>query len=410
MKKLPLIALAALLTLGVSGCANIDNRLEREFAKVRKGPAGAPYKSVTNFSDALQCMDKQMLVKGVRGIPIMVEDIEDKTESVKTGTRDMLISAISEMTTRSKGIKLIAYGKDAGNLISFMKAANYDRGYAKMPLYDIQGSISQFDKGVASSDASVGLFYRKKGGSGAAHGSSLNVIALDLNLLNATDMSVVSGVTSKNSVAIFQRSDSLDMDASINKMGVYFDLNLNTSDGQAQAVRNLVELAAIELVGKLVGLPYADCLGVTQEKARVAAKPVKLPKLKPKTNLSGKANTAKAGETPAAPKTPQHNTPITQKPPHTPDTRPKVAATQPLPENPAKPDRNKATTAKVKPAVFVIPAPVEAKPRPDKLRVTLAVGKAKNAASGIVRVKRVIKSEVIEEPAAIREGSGMGVN
>ncbi|MGB1009747.1 MAG: hypothetical protein ACPGVP_08505 [Thiolinea sp.] len=214
-------------------------------------------------------MDNMMLSKGVSGVPVMIEDIEDKTESVKTGTRDMLISAISEMTARSKGIKLIVYGKDAGNLISFMKAANYGGGYKQMPRYDIQGSITQFDKGMANSDSSLGLFYSKKAGGGAARSASLDVIALDLNVLNTADMSVVPGVSSKNSVAIFQRADSLDMDASINKLGVYFDMSISASDGKAQAVRNLVELASVELVGKMLGLPYERCIGAASQQSHV---------------------------------------------------------------------------------------------------------------------------------------------
>lgn len=250
----------AVLLLTLSACVNLDAKLEKDFEDVRKGPKGSPYKSITGFSDALRCMDNLMLAKNIRRIPVMVEDLEDKTESVKVGVRDMLVSAISEMTYKSQGIKLVLYGKDTGNLISFLKAANNSKVYEKMPLYDIQGSISQFDKGVVMTDSSVGLFARRHGGLGAARGSSLNVVAFDLNVIRTDDMSIVPGVSSRNSVAIFQRGDSLDADASINKFGIYFDLNLSRNEGQAQAVRSLVELAAIEIVGKLTRVPYEQCL------------------------------------------------------------------------------------------------------------------------------------------------------
>jgi curli biogenesis system outer membrane secretion channel CsgG len=104
------------------------------------------------------------------------------------------------------------------------------------------------------------LFARGDGGLGAARGTSLNVVALDLNVLRTADMSVVSGVSSKNSIAIFERGNSLNADASMNKFGIYFDVNLNRNEGQAQAMRNLVELAAIETIGKLVNVPYERCL------------------------------------------------------------------------------------------------------------------------------------------------------
>jgi hypothetical protein len=384
--SIPLMAGVFMLAT-LTGCASLDSKLEREFEQIRRGPAGAPYKSVTNFSDALSCMDGLMQAKGVNEIPIMVEDLEDKTDSVKTGTRDMLISAISRMTTRSKAIKLIAYGKDSGNLVSFMKAANYTGGYKQMPLYDIQGSISQFDKGVASADSSLGLFKKRDGGAGAAHSASLNVIALDLNVLRAADMSVIPGVTSSNSVAIFQRGDSLNMDASINKLGVYFDLNLSSSEGQAQAVRNLVDLAAVELVGKLVGVPYASCLGakddardepspfLTQQtvaaEPETAAPPVapasiaKLPKLTPKKAQASKAETDSAKE---SDKTEQ-----------------------------AKPVAPVITAVAAPAPTFEVSAPNKVAAAPSvSAKPAATVGQVKNFdGKGIIRVKRVISTEVI---------------
>lgn len=260
MQKTKMFILSLMALSILNGCTSLDSKLESEFAEIKKGPSGAPYKSVTGFSDSLSCMDDVLLSKNVHDIPVMVEDVEDKTDAVKMGIRDMLVSAVSEMTFKSHGIKLILYGKDSGNLISFLKAANNNKIYEELPLYDIQGSISQFDKGVVSTDASVGLFARSDGGFGASRGSSLSVVALDLNVVRTGDMSVVPGVSSKNSVAIFQKGDSLDADAAISKFGIYFDINLNRNEGQAQAVRSLVELAAVEIVGKLTKVPYEQCL------------------------------------------------------------------------------------------------------------------------------------------------------
>ena len=256
-----------------SGCASLDAKLEREFDKMRRGPHGAAYKNITNFSDSLVCMDKLMLQKDMQPISILIEDLDDKTEEVKTGTRDMFISAVSRMTMQSKKIKVITYGKDTANLISFMKAANTNQAYSKMPIYDIQGSITQFDKGLVSADTSLGLFRRGNGGGGLARGASLDVIALDLSVLYAHDMSIVPGVSSSNSVAIFQRGDSLNTDASISKMGIYFDLNMGTSEGKAQALRNLVELAAVELMGKLTGVSYHTCLSSPKSIPEPSTKP-----------------------------------------------------------------------------------------------------------------------------------------
>lgn len=267
--KTTLRTVIALITISIlSGCVSLERKLHREFEKVKRGPANATHKSITNFSPALACMDRMMLDYQIKDIPMLVENIEDKTEAVKAGTRDMIISAISEMTKHSKGIKLITYGKDSANLISFMKSAKHTSPYKTMPLYDIQGSISQYDKSMVSRDNSLGLFYRGEGGLGYARSASLSQIALDLNIVRTSDMSIVSGVTSHNVMTIFESGRSWDTDASINKLGIYFDMNFNRSEGKTQAVRSLVELGAIELVGKLTKVPYWRCLGAKTARSR----------------------------------------------------------------------------------------------------------------------------------------------
>ena len=258
--------IVSVAVFSLSACSSMDARLNNEFETVRRGPVKAPYKSITNFSHALQCMDTMMLSKKIKDIPILIESIHDKTETVKAGTREMLISAISEMTTRSHGIKVIAYGKDAANLISYMKSAK-NRGIFKiLPRYDIHGAITQHDESVVGTGSSLGLFSRREGGLGVAKSMTLNVIALDLNVLDTRDMSVIPGVTSHNSISILKRGKSFDADATINKFGVYFDISLNRSAGKSQALRNLVELAAIETIGKLVKVPYWRCLGTSDSK------------------------------------------------------------------------------------------------------------------------------------------------
>ncbi|RVU84717.1 hypothetical protein EOL70_10720 [Leucothrix sargassi] len=267
MKTMSKALFISFAIISLSACTSMDARLEKEFETVRRGPVNAPYKSITNFSHALQCMDQLMLKAKIKNIPILIEAIDDKTETVKAGTREMLISAISEMTAKSHGIKVIAYGKDAANLISYLKSARQKDVYATIPRFDIHGSITQHDESIVGTGSSVGLFRSDEGGFGAAKSISLSVIALDLNVLDTRDMSVLPGNSSHNSITILKRGKSLDADASISKFGVYFDISMNRAEGKSQGVRNLVELGAIEIVGKLVNVPYWRCLGASDDKA-----------------------------------------------------------------------------------------------------------------------------------------------
>ena len=260
--------IAAFACVTFIGCAPVKEDVKEELPKLIKGPQEAPKRTITNFSYALRCMDKMMIDYGVFDVSMLVEDIRDSTEKVKAGAKDMLISAISEMTRRSHAIRLIAFGSDSGNLVSFLASANQTTPYALVPQYDIRGSISQLDKSVAAKDVSAGINISQVG-IGGAKTANASVLALDLAVISTQDYSVLPGVVSKNSIVIFKEGKGLDADASIGKFGVNFSMNLTRSEGDAQALRNLIELASIELVGKLTKTPYWRCLNIDSQKTAI---------------------------------------------------------------------------------------------------------------------------------------------
>ena len=198
------LLLALALVLGTSGCATVGSSLDvttktiRETEKAKAGPDAAPQRSITGFSSALRCMDNMLIDYGVRDVSMLVEEIVDQTKKINAGTRDMLITAVSDMTRRSRAVRLIAFGKDATNAVSFLQSAQRLNAYQVIPAYDIKGSVTQLDENV---------------------------------IRNQKDL------------------------------GVSYSMNLNKSEGQTQALRGLVELAVIELAGKLTKIPYWTCLG-----------------------------------------------------------------------------------------------------------------------------------------------------
>ncbi len=80
-------------------------------------------------------------------------------------------------------------------------------------------------------------------------------------------MSIMPGVTSRNSVVIMKSGRGVDGDAAYHKFGVSYSMKLSKSEGQSQALRGLIELAAIELMGKLTKTPYWRCLGTDSAKS-----------------------------------------------------------------------------------------------------------------------------------------------
>src|ERR1700740_1705018 len=101
--------------LALSACSEEAVKKDASKATVAqmKGPETAPVRTVTNFTASLTCMDNLFLMYGVRDLVVISEDLQDTTKKVSAGTKDMLISSVSNMTKRSKAVRLIAYGSDS---------------------------------------------------------------------------------------------------------------------------------------------------------------------------------------------------------------------------------------------------------------------------------------------------------
>ncbi|MEN9559419.1 MAG: hypothetical protein RLZZ502_630, partial [Pseudomonadota bacterium] len=273
--------------------------------KATKGPERQATRNITNFAEALRCMDNQFITYGVGGISILPEDILDSTKKVNAGTKDMLISAISRMTARSRAFRVIAYGSDSANTLSMLREKESKSQVENLPQFAIRGSISQLDESIGKKTEGVGFAFGGSGraatdsaaqstansagtgsaGSGGGGGgsgpklaglglgraavASYNELGLDLNIIRVADLSVISGVNASNKVAILRTGVGTEGEAEYFKFGLNFQTNLSRSEGQSQALRNLVELAAIELLGKLTKVPYWKCLGADEKQENV---------------------------------------------------------------------------------------------------------------------------------------------
>jgi len=261
------LALAALATLAGCGSLEVKQPTVEQTAEIRKGPEDRPQRSITGFTQALRCMDTLLLDYGVRDMTVMTEEITDETKKLNAGTRDMLISAVSDMSRRSRAVRLVAFGKDATNVISFLASAQSAAAYRAVPVYDIKGSVSQFDENLIKNQKDLGFGISPFINLGIARDAASSMLALDLSVLTTSDMAVLPGVTSRNSVVILKQGSGLDGDAAFHKFGINYSMNLARAEGQSQALRGLVELAVVELVGKLTKTPYWTCLNVTDPKA-----------------------------------------------------------------------------------------------------------------------------------------------
>jgi hypothetical protein len=260
-RLLPLLLAFAVPLL--ASCSLMDTHKEAEDGAetVRKGPNQPARFNATNFSEALGCMDRLMVTHQIRDASFVIEDLADNTGKVKAGTRDMVISAVSEMTRRSRAILLNAYGVDTGNIIGLLERAQRRNAYAVVPQFDLRGSVTQLDD-LSKAQADVGAFVDPKAGIGYSKSTNVSVLALDLSVVDTNTLNVISGIVSKNTVVLFKDGKGLDAEATYNKLGINFSMNFSVNDGQGQALRNLIELGTVELMGRLFKLPYWTCLKI----------------------------------------------------------------------------------------------------------------------------------------------------
>lgn len=266
--RLASLAATVLVSVLAAACSPLPPQRQDVKAAVAP-PQAAPQRNVTGFADALRCMDNLYLAYGTRDISVLLEDLTDTTKKVSAGTRDMMMSAISDMNRRSRAIQVVAFGQDANNIVAFLNGAQQRSAFAVVPQYDLRGSISQLDESVLRRQADAGVSIGTAVGAGASRSRQINVLGLDVAMVHTSNLTLVPGVVSKNLTTIIKEGDALDSQSTISKVGINFSTSFQRTDGTAQALRNMVELAAVELFGKLLKLPYWSCIGAGPDNAEV---------------------------------------------------------------------------------------------------------------------------------------------
>lgn len=240
----------------VSGCANFllgENAMSRN-------PIENPTQNITNFSRSLDCMDNLLIQHDAPRITITAQDVPNMTGDGNSiaGTKDMLITSISKLSQRSRRIRFVSYGTDLRDIILLHKAHD-GRDNFVTPDYFIRGAITQLDKNVMSSR--IGAAVNDDSWNAAfSGGQGVSFLGLDLNIGLVSSLQMIPGVTSNNVLALWDRGAGTDLGGRLNSVGTFFDFGIDRRDGIGQAIRNMTDLAVIEVIGKLLDLPYLTCL------------------------------------------------------------------------------------------------------------------------------------------------------
>lgn len=258
--------LAVVSAVVLSGCA-VTGAPERAYVEAK--PKTEPVRNITGFSESLSCMDELFVQYGVNGFVVTSAGIPDATGRVGGGTKDMLISAISKMSVKSKAIVWVDFDQTLTDVADLQGLVGFTDEFL-IPNFYIRGAITQLDQGILDESVSGGINLPAVE-LGVSKDQQVSVVSIDMNIGNLVTRQIIPGLSATNSVAVVRRGLGGDAGATIGKAGLFFNVSLDKSEGLHQATRTLIELSAIELMGRLTQVPYWRCLRIEQTNPEMVA-------------------------------------------------------------------------------------------------------------------------------------------
>jgi Domain of unknown function (DUF4384) len=270
MKTTSLLALGAAFLL--AACATPyrpdegDVRFASQVAPLNR-PLTQPTRSFSSYSGALGCMDRLLRDMRMPTTLITSKNIPDPSGKVTVATKEMIITALSQMSRTSGAFRYVDYEVDlirqdtVQNLTTLLIGANQLQ--IQRPALYVSGAVTFADINVASNDADVGTSASRLE-TGYSKNRSGTLIGLELHLGEFRTRTLIPGIDTANEVVISNSGWGVDVAGRIGSYGVQFNVGKEFNQGTSGAVRTLVELGVIELVGKWSRVPYWQCLSLDQ--------------------------------------------------------------------------------------------------------------------------------------------------
>lgn len=231
-------------------------------------PAVEPVRAITSFSDSLSCMDGLLRQSNIGETVVAVKTVKDPSGKAAVAAGEMIVTALSQMSKTSGAFKVADFEVDPLKQDTVQTLTNLllPTGTMAIPapqLY-ISGAISYLDQGVLRKSNSAGVSHGENGELGISGDLQTTALGLELHIGDFLTRTLYPGIDSANEIVAANKGFGIDGGAKIKKTGVQFSLERNLSQGVGGAMRTLVDLGTIELVGKLTKVPYWQCLSLDQ--------------------------------------------------------------------------------------------------------------------------------------------------
>lgn len=206
-------------------------------------------------------MDRLLHESGRGTVLISSNGFPDNTKDLDVGADDMLINAISQMNASNRRYVFL----DQARLKNFgqLEIVTSRKDEEQYPQIYVRGSISQIDERTV--DAGVTTSYdgpstRTVSDLYFKGTRKLSVISVDMHLVSFPSRRVLAGGSVANSMVVSQRRVDGKITGLISQGTLGIPLHIERIESKSQAVRNLIEVGIIELLGRHSGVPYWTCL------------------------------------------------------------------------------------------------------------------------------------------------------
>ena len=231
-------------------------------------PAVEPVRAITSFSDSLTCMDGLLRQSNIGETVVAVKTVKDPSGKAAVAAGEMIVTALSQMSKTSGAFKVADFEVDPLKQDTVQTLTNLLLPTGSMaipaPQLYISGAISYLDQGVLRKSNSAGVSHGENGELGISGDLQTTALGLELHIGDFLTRTLYPGIDSANEIVAANKGFGIDGGAKIKKTGVQFSLERNLSQGVGGAMRTLVDLGTIELVGKLTKVPYWQCLSLDQ--------------------------------------------------------------------------------------------------------------------------------------------------
>ena len=267
--KSAMLAMVAVFMLALTSCSVLDwfgGKIKDEEVTDLEKDMGTPTQRATVYDESLKKFGLLLEAYNISGTKVQSKVISNDTAE-KTLPDD--VSKIMATSLNKMGRSIIYIPYDPSYVINeSTTGGNINRA---LPDVVVAGGITEFDKDLIEKGRDLktegqvqkgdwGSKYNYDGGAGYKAGSNLSRMTLDLNLLDYKTQASISGIQVSNTINIRKTNLGWSVGAYFQGCGLSFDYALKKQQGIYSALRMLVELSVLEVLGKYFEIPYWRCL------------------------------------------------------------------------------------------------------------------------------------------------------